>query len=339
MENNYPGSNQNYKVLVRCFTYNQSQYIEDALNGFAIQQTNFPFVCLVVDDCSTDGEQDVISSWLYRECDMKRAQFIDIPTAHIVIVTHILNSNCTMAVYLLKTNLYKQKEQKMAHVSPWRNHCEYEALCEGDDYWIDPLKLQKQVDYLEKHPECGLVHAKAKMFNQKNNKFCHKLLGKSFDDFGELILENKIVTNTVLCREGILNSYRQESSTWKHKEWLMGDYPLWLYFAHKSKVHMLDDVVSVYRVLEESASHSKDLNQLIAFLDSIFNIQSFFANLYNMDSQTKTSICRNYKFKKCTLLFRNGELKSFFIYLYSFSFSEKLVYLREKLTHVLHLNL
>jgi glycosyltransferase domain protein len=149
----YPGPERDYTVLVRCFTFNQSKYIEDALNGFVMQQTTFPFVCLVVDDASTDGEPEVIKSWMERECDMADAKHLDIPTADIIIVPHKTNLNCTMAVYLLKENLFRQKEKKMEHVVPWREHCRYEAMCEGDDYWIAPLKLQKQVNYLEAHPE------------------------------------------------------------------------------------------------------------------------------------------------------------------------------------------
>ena len=60
---NYPTPKQEYKVLVRCFTFNQSKYIEETLNGFAMQQTNFPFVCLVVDDASTDGTSDALKKF------------------------------------------------------------------------------------------------------------------------------------------------------------------------------------------------------------------------------------------------------------------------------------
>ena len=159
MENiNYPAPKQEYKVLVRCFTFNHSKYIEDAINGFAMQQTNFSFVCLVVDDASTDGEQDVIKAWMERECDMSRAETIDIPTSVVIIVPHKINSSCIFAFYLMNQNLYKAKEEKMRHVTPWREKCKYEALCEGDDYWIDPLKLQKQVDFLEANPEYSMIH-------------------------------------------------------------------------------------------------------------------------------------------------------------------------------------
>ena len=84
----YPIIQQDFKVLIRCFTYNQCKYIEDALNGFAMQKTNFPFVCLVMDDASTDGEQDVIKAWMERECDMRKAEKLDISTA-IVIIAHL----------------------------------------------------------------------------------------------------------------------------------------------------------------------------------------------------------------------------------------------------------
>ena len=64
-----------YKVLVRCYTYNHSNYIEDALNGFSVQKTNFPFVCLVVDDHSTDGEQSVLNRWMNNNCSMDKAEY------------------------------------------------------------------------------------------------------------------------------------------------------------------------------------------------------------------------------------------------------------------------
>lgn len=64
---NYPYPERNYTVLVKCFTFNQSKYIKDALNGFVMQQTTFPFVCLVMDDASTDGEPKVIKSWMKLE--------------------------------------------------------------------------------------------------------------------------------------------------------------------------------------------------------------------------------------------------------------------------------
>lgn len=167
---NYPAPKQKYKVLVRCFTYNQSKYIEDTLNGFAMQQTDFPFVCLVVDDASTDGEQEVIKGWMKRNCDMSRAETIDIPTSVVIIVPHKTNASCTFAFYLLKQNLYKAREEKMRHIMPWREKCKYEALCEGDDYWIDSVKLKKQADFLDANLDYSFTAHRCIVFDELLNK-------------------------------------------------------------------------------------------------------------------------------------------------------------------------
>lgn len=126
-----------------------------------MQKTNFPFVCLVMDDCSTNGEQEVINAWMERECDMKKVEVVEIHMSVVFIVPHKTNTSCSFVFYLLKRDLYKYNNIKAALVRPWRRSSNYEALCEGDDYWCDPLKLQKQVDYLENRPDCGLVYTQA----------------------------------------------------------------------------------------------------------------------------------------------------------------------------------
>lgn len=156
MDNKHFIIRQDYKVLIRCYTYNQAKYIEDTLHGFAKQETEFPFVCLVVDDCSTDGEQEVINKWLEKECDMSKSELLDTDLCKTVTVPHHSNANCSFAVCFLKQNLYRQQKRKMALAEEWRTHCTYEATCEGDDYWIDPKKLQTQVAYLDSHLDVSL---------------------------------------------------------------------------------------------------------------------------------------------------------------------------------------
>lgn len=157
-----------YKVLCFCITYNQAKYIEDTLNGFAMQKTNFPFACLVVEDCSTDGEQEVIKSWLNENCDMQKAEYIDLELSNVILVPHKSNKNCTFAIYLLKRNLWKEPKLKEELVKPWREHCEYEALCEGDDYWIESKKLQKQVEYLDTHSDIVISCHRYKVLTQSD---------------------------------------------------------------------------------------------------------------------------------------------------------------------------
>lgn len=282
MEQQFPIPNRDYKVLVRCYTYNHSHYIEDALNGFIMQQTNFPFVCLVVDDCSTDGEQEVIKAFLNRECNMENAEYYEDGTTNVIYVKHKNNVNCYLAIYLLKENLYKQKERKMAYVTPWRTVCEYEAMCEGDDYWIDPLKLQKQVKYLENYPDCGLVYTQADILHQATGEVT-KNLCRTYNGLKDMFTANPIATLTVMFRIDLYNKYLEEVQP-STKKWLMGDYPMYLWFEINSKIGFIPDTTSIYRAQEESACHSKDINKQIKFVSCHRDISLFFYEKYKLAS-------------------------------------------------------
>ena len=264
---------QDYKVLVRCFTYNQSKYIEDALNGFAMQQTEFPFVCLVMDDCSTDGEQEVIKAWMERECDMVKAEYIDIELSNVIIVPHKSNTSCTFAFYFLKQNLYGSGKKKMNMVYPWRECCKYEAICEGDDYWIDELKLMQQVCFLDNNDDYIMCYSKAKEFYQATSSF-GPIIGSECSNFEKFISKDSIVTLTVLYRVSAYNAYSNNikpSSKWK-----MGDLPMWAYFYLQGKIGFLNSCTGVYRVLEKSLSHANSLKDTLAFIHSSADIRKFF---------------------------------------------------------------
>ena len=144
-------------LRVSCMTYNQVSYIEDAMNGFVMQQTDFPFVCTIVDDASNDGEQNVIKKYIQEHFDLQDS-FVayekDVDYGHVTFAQHKSNKNCYFAVIYLKENHYSQKKSKLPYLTEWMD-TKYIALCEGDDYWTDPLKLQKQVDILEEHQDCS----------------------------------------------------------------------------------------------------------------------------------------------------------------------------------------
>lgn len=272
---------QNNKVLVRCFTYNQSKYIEDALNGFAMQKTDFPFVCLVMDDASTDGEQEVIKAWMERECDMARAEYVEIELSNIVLVPHKSNSTCTFAFYFLKENLYRTRDKKMSMIAPWREHCEYEALCEGDDYWIDSTKLQCQISFLDENLDYGMVFSRSLYL--KNDGYS-RIYGSGYGSLREILLiGNTVPTATVCYRIEYAVMYAKcepINKEKKEKQWKLGDYPLWVFIGSKSKIKFLTEVTSAYRCLSESSSHSNDVNKQIAFLKSSKEVVDFLINFY-----------------------------------------------------------
>ncbi len=235
-----------YKVLVGCMTYNHSQYIVDALNGFAMQQTDFPFACIVMDDASTDGEPEVIKEWLQKECDMEQAHFYDLELAHAIIVPHRANANCTMAAYLLKRNLYNEERLKYDLVKDWGSHSEYLALCEGDDYWTDSEKLQIQSDCLDAHPEVDIC---AHSYQEK-----HALTGRIIGRIRRRRKDCTIPVSEVILRGGgyfatasILYRIEIEQNIPQYKQYMPYDYTNLIHAASRGGTFYLDRNMAIYR--------------------------------------------------------------------------------------------
>ncbi len=254
------------KVLVTCMTYNHSKYITDALNGFAMQKTDFPFVCLVMDDASTDGEQEVIRDFLNKECLMDKAEHYDHELADIVIAEHKTNLNCKFAIYFLKVNLYNTNKKEPL-VKEWQAHCPYIALCEGDDYWIDPLKLQKQVDYMDKHQKCTLCFTnglcyKDSLFEKRvvpydsiNVPYYKK--GNSDYSFEEMLGLDYVPTASLLFRTNIISNIPNLPS-----DCFSGDTYYRLYATSKGYAHFIDQDTCVYNIGINSSITTNWLNNI-----------------------------------------------------------------------------
>jgi len=285
-----------FKVFVRCFTYNQSRYITDTLNGFVTQQTDFPFVCCIVDDASTDGEQEVIKSYLYDCFDLSDDSVHyeqETDYASISFAQHKTNKSCFFAVLFLKKNYYSRKEayKKMSFISQWRDRCKYEAICEGDDYWTDTNKLQKQVSFLEANPEYALIYSKADVFDQSQMKIT-RTLGKSCTSFLDLLNGNGIPTLTSLVRYDRLMEYHREVQP-ATKYWKAGDYPIWLWMAMNYRIHFQNEITGVYRYLSDSISHPSTIEGTINYAESITEIVRYFLDLSLFEERKKQLILSN----------------------------------------------
>lgn len=156
-----------FKVSVWCNTYNQTSYIKDTMDGFCMQQTNFPFVCLIMDDASTDGEPEVIKQYLNDHFDIEWSKETD--DYHLTLARHQENKNCYFAVYLLKYNHYSIKKPRLKYYREVTDEIDYVALCEGDDYWTDAHKLQKQADALDANPQVTLVYTNFQTIDGEGN--------------------------------------------------------------------------------------------------------------------------------------------------------------------------
>lgn len=282
----FANSYKKYNVFVRCITYNQKQFIRETLNGFAMQQTNFPFVCVIIDDASTDGEQDVLVSYYNKECDLRKSEIFEDDAVKVILAPHITNTNCTFAIYLLKKNLYKIVGAKNKYYQCWREHCSFEAFCEGDDYWTDPYKLQVQYDYMRTHPDCSMCYTMCKVYYEKQKKY-GKNFGGPNTTFEEFMRSNTVPTLTVMYRTNEVLDYIKEIEPFGGG-WPFSDYSAWLYYSQKGTICFMNRITGTYRYLEHSAYHG-DYEFKINFSKCASDMLMFFAKKYDYDTTFVTN--------------------------------------------------
>ena len=169
-------STVNYKVCVLCATFNHAPYITDTMDGFCRQQTNFPFLCVIVDDNSKDGEQEVIMQYLSNHFTAESIKETD--DYHLTVARHQENRNCYFAVYLLKYNHYSIKKPIRTHYQELVSGVNYLAFCEGDDYWTDEHKLQKQADALDANPQAMMVYTNFRIIDGEGKPISRPIIEK-----------------------------------------------------------------------------------------------------------------------------------------------------------------
>jgi glycosyltransferase involved in cell wall biosynthesis len=140
------GENTKPLVSIFCITYNHALFIKDAIDGFLNQRTTFPVEILIHDDASTDKTAEII-----REYEKKFPKLI--------------------RPFYQKVNQFSQGVDPFKEILIPCALGKYIALCEGDDYWTDPLKLQKQMDIFYKHPDTVLCGARALTWSEKRKEF------------------------------------------------------------------------------------------------------------------------------------------------------------------------
>jgi glycosyltransferase involved in cell wall biosynthesis len=208
-------------VSVCMLAYNHEDYIAEAIEGVMMQQTNFEFELIISNDASSDRTHEVVSEFVANHTKDKTVKYFN--------QQRNLGMQCN---FIFALNECKGK---------------YIALCEGDDYWTDPLKLQKQVDYISSHENCNLVFTDVKLLDGEvtENKLRPNWanITKSTHEFKDLIERNVITTCTVLFRNAHENI---EIQNWL-KHFTIGDYPLYLLLLRSGYAYFLKDITAVYR--------------------------------------------------------------------------------------------
>lgn len=241
-------------VTVWCTVYNHEPYIRDCLEGFMNQKTNFRYEVVVHDDASTDKSAAIIQQYAEKYPD---------------IIKPILQTE----------NQYSKKNGAIRRIREENSRGKYVAICEGDDYWTDPHKLQEQVDFMESHPEYSLACTDAVVLSGKTELDWHR-----YDNDCEISLEDIIhkrgawiYTASMLYRKHLLDDYPVFA-----QKCHVGDYPKAIHLALRGKVYFFAKKMVTYRYLTPGSWSSTtriDESYFPKWLSEIRMLQG-----YNQDS-------------------------------------------------------
>jgi glycosyltransferase involved in cell wall biosynthesis len=208
-------------VSILTLAYNQEKTILNAIEGVLSQKVTFKIEHIILDDSSTDSTEEVVNS----SC---------------------LNGNSILRYIRNDKNIGPSNNGLKG-----LNLCngKYIAFCEGDDYWIDENKLQKQVDFLDQNPQYGGVSTNNRWFIEKENRFQDSIAAEGEITFEELSQSNTINSQTILFRRELIDKI----------DWLktlkIGDWALHLLVTSQQPYYRLPDITTVYRV-HEGGVHS-----------------------------------------------------------------------------------
>ena len=247
-------SDQKPLVSVVSITYNHEPYIRDCLEGFLMQKTNFPVEVIIHDDASTDHTADIIREYYEKRPDL----------FHVIIE---------------RENQYSQHKPIMAPLHEMVQG-KYIALCEGDDYWTDPLKLQKQFDFMESHPDCSLCFHNIVEKEEIDKTTPHMYFSFGYRSASDIFLKWTIPTCSSFFKKEVGDLYNQIRT--KDNRFVYGDIVVFLSATRIGKVWGDDQVMAVYRRHANSATtgHPKDF--LTRYCNHNLAISEAFPDLKNI---------------------------------------------------------
>jgi glycosyltransferase involved in cell wall biosynthesis len=259
-------------VSVVTITYNHGPYIRRCIEGVLMQKTSFPFEFIIGEDCSTDGTREIVLDYAKKYPGIIRAITSEVNVGSLENINRA-NSAC---------------------------QGEFIAFCEGDDFWIDPLKLQKQYDAIIKYEATLVAHGTFVIFYQNGKKDNEAKIRRARDGSGFLdikeILEGKALfhTSSFFLRSDILKNL---------PDWYFlspaGDLPIKVVSANSGKIYYVDEIMSVYRKGTSGSYTDQKLKSIVQkdgwrsnhekeFIQKYMNIEKDFLQMYvNIDKYTE----------------------------------------------------
>lgn len=262
-------------VTIRCLAFNQRNYIRKALDSFLMQITSFPFEILVHDDCSTDGTDEIIKEYERRYPSIIRA------------------------IYESENQYSRHDGSLLKAVDPSIRGV-YLAICEGDDYWIDPKKLQTQIDYMEMHKDYSMVFCSAVYVNDNRYVYSDKKTTYDRDYSTDDIIRGggEFCASPSLCIRK--TAYDNPYAFQKHA--YVGDYPLQIAMSLKGKVHYHHKNMVAYREPEGNngsitsqsfANSNKLISQITNEISWLSELDELTGGKYHNSILYRQMICRS----------------------------------------------
>lgn len=287
-------------VSICCITYNHEKYIGQAIDGFLIQETDFPIEIIIHDDASTDGTADIIRKYAAKDDRIKP------------ILRRENIKSTGVPIFPITFKVAKGK---------------YITMCEGDDYWTDPLKLQKQVDFLEEHPDVNWVHTDFDWLDENTGsiiknyyKSINYHLPKTYD-LKYFFLNAKGRTLTACFRAAEVKGV---DKLFMENEWTVGDTAVLLYVLKDKKIGFLEDSTGVYRRGRNTASAKiNPVKQFEYWRNASHKVKLFFYDYYQIDDKKiRKHLSNEYYDSMFNVAVPAGKLKyvlkSFFYKLFNF---------------------
>lgn len=254
-------------VSISCITYNHEKYIADAIESFLMQQTNFKYEILIHDDASTDRTAEIIREYEKQYPDLIKP------------------------IYQIE-NQYS-KGVSVSQLNHKRANGKYIALCEGDDYWTDPLKLQKQFNYLEEHPDCSLVFHAADIVNENKSrtgniaKIAEESKPVKMNEISLKAEPNFIPTASRMYRKVLLDN----PPNW-YLNASVGDFPSALIIGNSGYFYYMHEMMSAYRIGVKGSWSDRKFNNKYAVQNAIA------INKECIQILADFNVYSNYQFKK-----------------------------------------
>lgn len=258
-------------VSVKMVTYNHAPFIVQAIEGVLQQITTFPFELVIGEDCSTDGTRETVFEYQNKYPDIIR----------------VVTSDENVGMKRNGLRVLKACRGK------------YLAFCEGDDYWQSPHKLQKQADYLDSHPECGLLFTECDIYLQRAGEVIRDVNhGIGFRSPRHLNIEQiigeegkAIKTCTVMGRKALMEQVIDgDPSLHQSGKFLMGDAQLFAELSLISKVSYYPENLATYRIHDESATRSRDPVKAARFAKNAVEMKLYLCDKHGLPESLRRNV-------------------------------------------------